>query len=72
MQLTFLDFEQAAACWNLYFAPYFLDLKFWKKRIGEHKSINQILFPGKSTTSNPMVKSDSVTSDVGTVPNLIF
>ena len=36
------------------------------------KSINLTSFPGKSTTLNPMVKSDLVTSGDGTVPNFIL
>ena len=42
------------------------------KRIGRWKSMNQTLFSTKSTTLNPMVKSDLVTSGDGTVLNLIL
>ena len=60
-KLKFLDFEQPTACWKYNFS-----ILNSEKRNSEQKFIKQTLFPVKSTTLNPMVKSDLVETGDGT------
>ena len=53
--------DQPAACWISYKTPYFSDFNLWKIPHFKNKSINQTSFSIKSTTLNPMVKSDMAT-----------
>ena len=63
--LSWLD--QPAACWISYKTPYFSDFNLWKNPHLMKKITNQTSFPTKSTTLNPMIKSDLVTSGDRTI-----
>ena len=72
-QKTFLGgLDQPAACWISYKTPYFSDFNLWKNPHLKKKITNQTSFSTKSTTLNPMVKSDMVTSWGGTIGFLFF
>ena len=59
--------DQPAACWISYKTLYFSDFNLWKNPHFKKKSTNQTSFSTKSTTLNPMVKSDLVTYGGGTI-----
>ena len=64
--------DQPAACWISYKTPYFSDSNLWKNPHFKKKITNQTSFSTKSTTLNPMVKSDLVTYRGGTIRFLFF
>ena len=57
---------------NFHTCTLLFDFKLEKPLQSKRKSINQTLFSTKSTTLNPMVKSDLVTYRGVTMPNLFL
>ena len=64
--------DQPAACWISYKTPYFSDFNLGKNPHLRKKITNQTSFPTKSTTLNPMGKSDLVTYRGATIGFLFF
>lgn len=67
-----VEIQPTSCLLNFHTCTLLFDFKLEKPLQSKRKSINQTLFSTKSTTLNPMVKSDLVTYRGVTMPNLFL